>query len=123
MILKRILLAIKKIFSKKVVNGFSRNKSSNKKNFIEMNDERMNDLYKAINEYIERIKNRIDCYDFEEKLLVSYKGDIQKSVRVYLEAYRELLKAYVGKLDNYIVYVQKAYGNYLKNKDNNKNRL
>ena len=46
-------------------------------NFVGMNEEKMEELYDAIRRYIRTIEDIIDQYDYEEKLSLAYKGEIQ----------------------------------------------
>ena len=78
-------------------------------NFVGMNEEKMEELYDAIRRYIRTIEDIIDQYDYEEKLSLAYKGEIQNRVREYVESSKTLLKNYVSTLNKDIDEVKNAY--------------
>lgn len=78
-------------------------------NFVGMNEEKMEELYDAIRKYIRTIEDIIDQYDYEEKLSLAYKGDIQNRVREFVESSKTLLKNYVSTLNKDIDEAKSAY--------------
>lgn len=78
-------------------------------NFVGMNEEKMEELYDAIRRYIRTIEDIIDQYDYEEKLSLAYKGEIQNRVREFVESSKTLLKNYVSTLNKDIDEAKNAY--------------
>lgn len=78
-------------------------------NFVGMNEEKMEELYDAIRKYIRTIEDIIDQYDYEEKLSLAYKGEIQNRVREFVESSKTLLKNYVSTLNKDIDEAKSAY--------------
>lgn len=78
-------------------------------NFVGMNEEKMEELYDAIRRYIRTIEDIIDQYDYEEKLSLAYKGEIQNRVREFVESSKTLLKNYVSTLNKDIDEAKSAY--------------
>ena len=78
-------------------------------NFVGMNEEKMEELYDAIRRYIRTIEDIIDQYDYEEKLSLAYKGEIQNRVREFVESSKTLLKNYVSTLNKDIDEEKNAY--------------
>ena len=78
-------------------------------NFVGMNEEKMEELYDAIRRYIRTIEDIIDQYDYEEKLSLAYKGEIQNRVREFVESSKTLLKNYVNTLNKDIDEAKNAY--------------
>ncbi len=78
-------------------------------NFVGMNEEKMEELYDAIRKYIRTIEDIIDKYDYEEKLSLAYKGEIQNRVREFVESSKTLLKNYVSTLNKDIDEAKSAY--------------
>ncbi len=78
-------------------------------NFVGMDEEKMEELYDAIRKYIRTIEDIIDQYDYEEKLSLAYKGEIQNRVREFVESSKTLLKNYVSTLNKDIDEAKSAY--------------
>ena len=78
-------------------------------NFVGMNEEKMEELYDAIRRYIRTIEDIIDQYDYEEKLSLAYKGEIQNRVREFVESSKTLLKNYVSTLNKDIDELKNEY--------------
>lgn len=78
-------------------------------NFVGMNEEKMEELYDAIRRYIRTIEDIIDQYDYEEKISLAYKGEIQNRVREFVESSKTLLKNYVSTLNKDIDEAKSAY--------------
>ena len=78
-------------------------------NFVGMNKEKMEDLYDAIRRYIRTIEDVIDAYDYEEKLSLAFRGEVQNRVRDFVESSKCLLKNYVSTLNKDIEEAQRAY--------------